>query len=278
MKHHLPILAALLLSLVVIAAGQNPAPPDASAPAAQTAIQKWLADLDAQWQAAFKRDVSDPYTAENDRLRAQYVAALEAGITKASGAVDLNAAVVWRNEQKRFAEANGLPAQDDAADPLPVKQLRAAWRSQLPRIETDRATRAKAMHAKYDLVLAQAQAQLTKGARIDDALLVKSKRDEVAAAWLAGIPATPSTVAVGQQKPPSPMVPFGSAKGLKDQIRILPYVQELGTVKFAPHDNRVPDELQVVVKDQQFQIVGSKKGTERRILDRNTGHHGSPER
>jgi len=178
------------MALAAAAQAENPAPAGAAAPAAQTEMQKWLADLDAQWQAAFKRDVSDAYTAENDKLRGQYVAALEAGITKASGAGDLNAAIVWRNEQKRFAEASGIPAQDDAADPLPVKQLRAAWRSQLPRIETERAARAKALLAKYDQVLASAQTQLTKGTRIDDALLVKAKRDEVAAAWI-----TPATAA-----------------------------------------------------------------------------------
>ena len=194
MKPIPPLLAALLLSLIATASGQIPVPAGAPAASPQLEFQKWLADLDAQWKAAFKRDVSDAYTAENDKLRGQYVAALEAGITKASSAGDLNAAIVLRNEQKRFAEANGIPAQDDAADPLPVKQLRAAWRSQLPRIETDRATRAKALLAKYDQVLAQAQAQLVKGNRIDDAILAKAKRDEVAAAWLAGIPIAPPPV------------------------------------------------------------------------------------
>ena len=192
--------AVLLLTLGIPAQGQNPVPPGAPAAAPQTEMQKWLADLDAQWQAAFKRDVIDPHTAEHDKLRGQYVAALEAGLTKASGAGDLNAAIVWRNEQKRFAEASGIPAQDDAADAPAVKQLRAAWRSQLPRIETDRATRAKALLAKYDQVLAQAQAQLTKGNRIDDALLVKAKRDEVAAAWLAGVPVAPPAIAIGLPK------------------------------------------------------------------------------
>ena len=197
MKRNFSLLAALL-SLVAIVSGQNPVPPGAPAAAPQTEFQKWLADLDAPWQAAFRREVSDAYTAENDKLRGQYVVALEAGVTKAIDAGDLNATIVWRNEQQRFAEASGIPAQDDAADPPAVKQLRAAWRSQLPRIETDRATRAKALLAKYDQVLAQAQAQLTKGARIEDALLVKAKRDEVAAAWT-----TPAIAAAAENPRPA---------------------------------------------------------------------------
>ena len=96
-----------------------------------------------------------------------------------------------------------------------------------------------------------------------------------AAMWLAGIPAiSQPAAAVSQPKPPSPVKPFTVAKALKDQIKILPYVQELGTVKFAPHDNKVPDELHVTVTGEQFQIAGSKKGTERHIMGRNTGHHG----
>jgi hypothetical protein len=230
MKPNLPILAALL-SFVAIALGQNPAAPDASAPAAQTAIQKWLADLDAQWQAVFKREVSDPYDAENDRLRSQYVAALEAGVSKASGAGDLNAAIAWRNEQKRFAEASALPAQDDAADPLPVKQLRAAWRSQLPRMEKDRATRAKALHARYDPVLAQTQAQLTKANRLDDAVLVKSQRDKVAAAWLAGIAAAPSAIVVELPKPPAKIPlkpPAGRTTAKMDDRALADKLTEMG--------------------------------------------------
>ena len=231
MKRNLPILAILLLSLVCTVAGQNPAPPDPSAPAAQTAMQKWLADLDATWQAVFKRDVNDPFTAENDKLRGQYLAAIEAGVSKASGAGDLNAAIAWRTEQKRFAEANAIPAQDDAADLPPVKQLRAAWRSQLVRMEKDRAARAKALQAKYDQALAQAQTQLTKANRLDDALLVKSKRDEVAAAWLAGIAAAPPPVATGVQKPPAKIAsnpPAGKAAAKMDDRAMVKKLREMG--------------------------------------------------
>lgn len=263
MKRNIPILAVLLLSLVASVTGQNPAPPDASAPAAQTAMQKWLAVLDAHWQATFKRDVSDPYSAENDRLSGQYIGALEAGFTKASGAGDLNAAIEWRNEKKRFAEANRLPLQDDAADSLPVKQLRAAWRSQLPRMEKDRAARAKALHAKYDQVLAQAQTQLTMGNRLDDALLVKARRDEVAAAWLEGIAAAPppavpvglpkpATAAVAPPKPPGmvpPRPPGGQTAVKMDDRALADKLKEMGCQAFTRQQG-----------DGQFTLVGAVFG------------------
>jgi len=64
------------------------------------------------------------------------------------------------------------------------------------------AARAKALRAKYDQVLAQAQTQLTQRQRLEDALLVKAKRDEVAAAWIM-----PAIAAAGRrpvQEQPNP--------------------------------------------------------------------------
>jgi len=46
------------------------------------------------------------------------------------------------------------------------------------RLEKERSARAKALHAKYDQFLAQAQSQLTQHQRLDDALLVKARREE----------------------------------------------------------------------------------------------------
>ena len=118
--------------------------------AAQTPeMIKWLADLDAQWQATFKREVSDAHAAELDKLKAQYPAWVQSAMTKAAGAGDLDGGIALRNEQKRFSEANEVPAQDAAADPFPLKQLRGEWRAEIARMEKDRAARANALQSKY---------------------------------------------------------------------------------------------------------------------------------
>ena len=207
--------AVLLLALnVLVQAQENPPSAPAAAPAPapvpQTEMEKWIATTDAQWQAAFKRDVTDAHATELEKLKQQYVASLEAAVTKASSAGDLDGVVALRNEQKRFAGTNLFPEQDENGDPATVKQLRAVIRAQIARLEKDRATRTKALHAKYDQMLGQAQTQLTQRQRIEDALLVKAKREEVAASWLSGPSATPPpppetpppTVAVEPPKPP----------------------------------------------------------------------------
>ena len=195
---------ALLLALSVTALAQeNVAPPP------QSEMQKWIAATDAQWQAAFNRDVTDVVAAEFKKLGSQYVASLETAIAKASGAGDLDGAVALRNEQKRFAETNVFPEQDLGGEAASVKQIRAAIRTQLAKLDKDNAARTKALHAKYDQVLAQAQTQLTQRQRLDDALLVKAKREEVSAAWLTSailtaLEKSDPASATGAQKPPVP--------------------------------------------------------------------------
>ena len=201
-------MSVLLLMLNAIMHAQDtpspaPAPaPAADAPAApaQTEMQKWITTTDEQWQATLKRDVTDVHLTELEKLKQQYVASLEAAVTKASGAGDLDGAVALRNEEKRFAGTNLFPEQDEATDAATVKQIRAAVRAQIAKLEKDTAARTKALHVKYDAFLADAQARLTKVQRLEDALLVKAKREEVARAWLAGANAVAANI--GTPKPP----------------------------------------------------------------------------
>ncbi len=202
MKQRHSIIAAVLLAFATTAPGQDANPPAASAAEPQNEMKKWLADLDAQWRATFKHDVSDLFTAELDNLKIQYGASIRAAITKASDAGNLDGALALLPEQKRFSEANDVPAEDDAAVPFSVKQLRAGWRAQIAQMEKDRAARAKAVQAKYDQALAQAQTALTQRNRLDDALLVKARRDEIAAAWI-----TPAVTAAAEKATPPPTAP-----------------------------------------------------------------------
>ena len=198
------ILLFLVLTAVGICAQAQDNPAVAPAPA-QTEMQKWIATTDAQWQAAFNRDVVDVHAADLKKLALHYAASLDVAVAKASASGDLEGVVALRNERKRFDETQVFPEQDGDADAASVKTIRAATRIQLARIETENAARTKALHAKYDVVLAQAQMQLTQAKRIDDALLVKAKREEIAAAWIT--PAVAAETAQASTPPPAPAQP-----------------------------------------------------------------------
>lgn len=74
----------------------------------QSEIQKWIATTDAQWQATFKREVTDVREAELTKVKEQYRTSLEAAIAKASTSGDLDGAVVLRNEQERFVDTKTI--------------------------------------------------------------------------------------------------------------------------------------------------------------------------
>jgi hypothetical protein len=173
-----------MLALATATHGQNSDPLATPAATVQNEMQKWIAATDTQWQALFARDVTAPFEAEQAKLWQQYLTGIESGINSATAAGNLDLAVIWRNEREHVARAKAVEDVDEPGFPAALKQLRARWRTQIAKINKDRADRAKALHARYDQVLAQAQTQLTQRQRIDDALLVKAKREEIAAAWL----------------------------------------------------------------------------------------------
>ncbi|MEI7823466.1 MAG: hypothetical protein WCK55_21365, partial [Verrucomicrobiota bacterium] len=157
---------------------------DKPAAQSQSEMQKWIDTIDAQWQAGFKRDVTDVLEAELKKAKLQYITALEDGIKKASSANDLKGALALRDDQKRFGGTQDFPQKDEDTDAPALKAVRALIRTQLKQMEFQNAVRTTAVHKKYDHVLAHAQAQLTKAQRLDDAQLVQIKRDLVKAVWL----------------------------------------------------------------------------------------------
>lgn len=210
-------------------------------------MQKWIEATDTQWQAAFQRDVTDVHEAEAKKLMLQYLTSLEDAITKASKASDLDGAVALRSEQKRFGDTQLFPEQDEAGDPAAVKQARAAIRAQLAKLKAESAVRTKALHAKYDQVLAQAQAQLTQAQRLDDALLVKAKRDEVAAAWISPSGAAPPATTV-LKTPPATKPAAGTATAPKSAFG-------KSDAKRGVLDEAIAQRIKVVIDAQSFERI-----------------------
>lgn len=195
----LPIILSMLVSSLAYA--QAPAAPVAE-------MQKWVATLDTTWQETYAREVTAPFDAEMAKLAQQYLAAVDANAQKASTAGNLDQTVLWRAEHERFAGTKDVPAEDEATTPVALKQLRASWRTQAARLQKDRGTRATTVLARYDLVLAQAQKQLTQAQRIDDALLIKKQREEVAARWMpAAVAPAPVVAATTVEPAKTPVAP-----------------------------------------------------------------------
>ena len=210
------------------AASSQPSPPSTPAPTDTpkplTEIEKWLAQVDTPQQETYQKQVLKPFETGVANLRARYRAALDAHVARASAANQLDEAVAWRTEKQAFEKAQNVPP-DDAGIPPAVKALRAEFRQQFTQLDQDRMARARTLHAQYDAVLAQNQSLLTQRARLDDALLLKARRDEIARAWLGPAP----FVTVGADGRPESAKPGSVLGAATDQ----PFVNSLG-MKFVP--------------------------------------------
>ena len=159
----------------------KPAP--SPTPKALTETEKWLAQVDGPQQEKFQKEVLKPFSAGIANLRAQHLAALNAANAKASAAGQLEEALMWRTEKQAFEKVQSV-AVDTADTPAALKKVRAGFREQLARLNQDRSTHAAALFDPFDAILAKYQTLLTQRQQLDDALLLKTRREELAFAWL----------------------------------------------------------------------------------------------
>ena len=187
-----PVAKPVPSRLVVVEEKSLPAtpPPAAQGPATPTpkllsATGQWLAEQEWQWKEAFRREVTIPYEKDEGDLKSQCVTALEALHDAATRSGQLEAAVVLRDEQQRFAKGGETLATNDLPATLPALQaLRTNYRKSLAALESTREVRAKNVAARYDAIMANNLLLLTRSQRLDEALELKTKREQLAAEWL----------------------------------------------------------------------------------------------
>ncbi|HRH99028.1 MAG TPA: hypothetical protein PLB55_24015, partial [Prosthecobacter sp.] len=179
-----PAVADVAVSKAAPAAPTAPMPapvvPAPAAPAANDPVSLKLADLEAKFQAAFERDAGGAYKAQIAKLNTGYVTALDRALAEAAKAGKLDDAVVLREEKQRIAEGKGLPPEDLDTLPEALKKLRATWRGAEAGYAKLRNTQAAPLFDAYDKALEAFQTELTKLNKIDDALRVKTARDDLA--------------------------------------------------------------------------------------------------
>jgi len=226
----------------------TPTPAPSATPKPMTEVEKWLAEVDGPQQAAFQKQVLKPFATGVAELRARYLASLDAAIAKASAAGQLADALAWRTERQAFELAQNVAADDDAT-PAGVKSLRAAFRQQLARLDQDRMTEARALLASYDAALAKYQTLLTQRQRLDDALLLNTKRTEIARAWMGPPPATALASGTLALQSATKDQPFVNTLGMKFvPVPILGGPTGGQRVLFSVWDTRVQD-YEVFVKE-----------------------------
>ena len=209
----------LFLFRILLAAAATTCALAADAP--PSAIGKWLAEQDAQWQPVYDRDVEEAHAKALADLRKQYLGSLDAQILRAARESKLDEAVALRTEREAVQRGAEVPATSDLTTPTALQALRAGFAKALAALTVERAARARALHSRYDVFLAQSQDALTQRQRFDDALEIKVRREKLAATWLeASAETVPATVGAPPATPSKSagFVPLSTVRSDKGMV------------------------------------------------------------
>ena len=178
------------------------ATPTPATPKPLSEIEKWLTQVETTFQESYAREVLGPYDAAISELRRSYRAALDqrGGVAGAAGRMEES--VAWREERQRFFDDGQKVPPDNSDNPLSaIQPLRASFRAQSAKLESERLARARVHFARFDAALSPAIAQLTQKQRLEEAQVLKTKRDEVQKAWIGASTAAPSTLLAATNRP-----------------------------------------------------------------------------
>ncbi|MEZ5385717.1 MAG: serine/threonine-protein kinase [Prosthecobacter sp.] len=188
-----------------VVAAVNAPPQPAVKPAKQAdEVAERLAQMESQFQAAHDRDVLSLHNTVVADLDAKYLAAVNRELNAATRKGALAEAVALREEAQRVKNKERMPIADLDSVPDALKKLRGIYRASLGQLEQDRDAKAKASYERYDQLLAGYQEELTKQQRLDDALVVKAKRDELPAARPSVVAAVTTSPTAGSATAPAP--------------------------------------------------------------------------
>jgi hypothetical protein len=181
-----PILPCMVLCLNSLAIGIPVARAQQTAETVspqQSATQKWLAQVGAQFQETYEKTILAPYKEGLEAARKAYQSAIETALQNASGAGQEQEAGILRAERERFFSAGRMVPSEPASAPS-VQEARAKFRAAVAALDKTRLEKARPLHARFDAALAQNIPLLKQRQLLADAALLTAKREEIARDWL----------------------------------------------------------------------------------------------
>ncbi|HEY2574539.1 MAG TPA: protein kinase [Verrucomicrobiaceae bacterium] len=171
-----------------------------------------LARIEAQFNEAYERDVSKGSAGKAVAdLDKKYLAALNRALADATKSGKLDDVMSLREEVKRVGDQAPLSDADPVNIIASLKKLRDTYRKSVAPLRQQREALAKPVYARYDDALAAYEAELTRSNQIEDALIVKAKRNELVAMFrpasnsLPPVSTAASTAVAGKTAAPSPV-------------------------------------------------------------------------
>ena len=139
-----------------------------------------LAALKTQWQTLERDKILKAHDAALIQLDAGFLGGLDRLSAEAAKAGQASLVSALAKEKVRLALKQPLPASDDAVLPDDLKRLRSIYRTELAKLDRQRAETHAALVAPHLVGLRTLEAELTQSGRADEAVAVKSYHDAIA--------------------------------------------------------------------------------------------------
>lgn len=195
-----------------------PAPPPVvpAAPPIALPADPRVAQLEAGFQAAHRRDAGEPFEKALAALNQNYLGALTRARAAAQGSGNLDLVTALDEERTRLESGQGPPPADTGGTPAALIQLRSTHRATSEKLRADRDRAAAPLYDKYVAALDLYVTELTRANAIDRAREIRSYRETIAARRAElEVP----TAGVAQAKAPASQAretgDDGSAKGIR---------------------------------------------------------------
>ncbi|MEM7145766.1 MAG: protein kinase [Verrucomicrobiota bacterium] len=154
-----------------------------------------LAELIEKFRFGYTDTLLKSHLETVNDLDEKYLAAIDREQVRASEAGDLDSALAFRTETERIVEERPLPPVDPPDLPLRLIELRNTYREQIAILDADLAENALSLIPPFQNALDGMENEFTRAQQLDDALLIRNAREELAAKGLvyflgAAAPAT----------------------------------------------------------------------------------------
>jgi hypothetical protein len=139
-----------------------------------------LARLEGQFDKDVHEKVDAGYKAEIQKLSNAYRLALDTSLKRLAAAGQLDEAVAVKEELKNFTASGTVPDTDEPKTGAEVLRLRKAWRTDWSRLQKQRSFNLKPLIEAHLGRLRQLELALTHTLKLEEAKLVREKRETLA--------------------------------------------------------------------------------------------------
>jgi formylglycine-generating enzyme required for sulfatase activity len=154
------------------------------------------------------------YEAGVSELKLKYTTALERALKTAQDAGKLEEALAYKSEVKLVADGGDVAAEAETAAP-DLKKFRAIYHQSLARLEQDKIKATNPVITALLVSIDQLVANLTKAGRLEEALFVKQKKDNLEEETTIAATAVATTNTTTNIKPVSGKGEFTNTLGMK---------------------------------------------------------------